>query len=77
MFIIQRAFPHLFLINFAIALVVIIMYFTIENPDIHMINELYRNKMLVEKSYEEKSNFLFKMTQEVKKPINNMKKLCN
>ena len=71
-FMIQRAYPHLFLINFGFALVVIIMYHTIENPDVQMINELYKNKMLVEKTYEEKSNFLFKMTQEVKKPINNM-----
>lgn len=66
---------ELLLMTFPMTLVCFLMYHTIENPDAQVINELYRNKMLVEKSYEEKSNFLFKMTQEVKKPINNMKNI--
>lgn len=65
--------PGLVLINSIFGFITGLMYFTIENPDIQMINELYKNKNLVEKSFEEKSNFLFRMTQEVKKPINNMK----
>jgi len=68
---------ELLLMTFPMTLVCFLMYHTIENPDAQMINELYKNKLLVEKSYEEKSNFLFKMTQEVKKPINNMKSIIN
>ena len=70
--IIQNRYPDILLNIFIQALTTFIMYHTIENPDVQMINELYKNKMLVEKTYEDKSNFLFKMTQEVKKPITNM-----
>ena len=38
-----------------------LMYFTIENPDMQMINILLRNKELVEASVNDKSNFLFKV----------------
>lgn len=67
--------PGLVLINSIFGFITGLMYFTIENPDVQIVNELYKNKVLVEKTYEEKSNFLFKMTQEVKKPINNMKNI--
>ena len=49
-----------------------LMYFTIENPDMQMINILLRNKELVEASVNDKSNFLFKVSQEMKKPIQNI-----
>jgi len=75
--IIQRINPELVIITTMESVICCLMYFTIENPDMKIINELYKNKMLVEKSFEEKSNFLFKMTQEVKKPINNMKGIVN
>ena len=45
------------------------MYFTMENPDVKMLNELYKNKELMEQSYEDKYNFLFEMTQEARSPI--------
>ena len=45
------------------------MYFTIENPDIMMLNELYKNRELMEQGYEDKYNFLFEMTQEAKRPL--------
>ena len=49
-----------------------LMYFTIENPDMQMINILLRNKELVEASVNDKFNFLFKVSQEMKKPIQNI-----
>jgi len=73
--ILRNVNPGLVLINSIFGFITGLMYFTIENPDVQMVNELYKNKVLVEKTYEEKSNFLFKMTQEVKKPINNMKNI--
>lgn len=45
------------------------MFFTIENPDTKMIAELEENKRLIEQGNTDKSNFLFRMSQEVKKPI--------
>jgi len=53
------------------------MYHTIENPDKTMLNELYRNKELVEQTYEDKSNFLFEMTGEVRNPLFNIGNICN
>ena len=70
--IVQKFNPEIVIITTMESFICCLMYFTIENPDVQMINELYKNKMLVEKTYEDKSNFLFKMTQEVKKPITNM-----
>lgn len=48
------------------------MFFTIENPDTKMIAELEENKRLIEQSNTDKSNFLFRMAQEVKKPIDDI-----
>ncbi len=67
--IIQKINPGLLLITFGEAFITFMMYFTIENPDVQMMEELYRNKKLIEKSSEDTSNFLFRMTQDIKKPI--------
>ena len=64
-------------INSSFSLITIIMYFTIENPDVKVINELNRNKDILEKNNEDRSNFLFRMTQEVRKPISNIDNLTN
>ena len=61
--------PGIVLINSTFAFVTVIMYFTIENPDVQIMEELYKNKKLIEKSSEDTSNFLFRMTQDIKKPI--------
>ena len=61
--------PGIILINSTFAFVTVLMYFTIENPDVQMMEELYKNKKLIEKSNEDTSNFLFRMTQDIKKPV--------
>jgi len=76
LFIIRRINPGLIIINSAFSFITAIMYFTIENPDMQMIGELYKNKELVEQSYEDKSNFLFELTQQVRNPLMNVSKLC-
>ena len=50
------------------------MYFTLENPDMQMINLLVRNKELTEQTVNDKSNFLFKISQEMKRPVQNIAK---
>lgn len=67
---IQKMNPGLLLITFGEAFITFLMYFTIENPDMKLIKELNENRVLVEKNNEEKSNFLFKMTAEIRNPIN-------
>ncbi len=70
--VIRRFAPEILLISLVAAYADLIMFFTIENPDVKMIYELNRNKKLLESMSEEKSNFLFSMTQNTKKPIDNI-----
>ena len=53
-----------------------LMYFTIENPDLKLVNELYKNKSIMEQTYEDKSNFLFELTQTIKEPLSNINNIC-
>ncbi len=71
-FVLRTLNPGLIIINSVFAFVTILMYFTIENPDLQMVNELLRNRELVQNSIDDKSTFLFKMSQEVKEPIANI-----
>ncbi|NMA50866.1 MAG: hypothetical protein GX951_03340, partial [Mollicutes bacterium] len=67
---IQIIFPQLnYLINPSIAFIIFLMYFTIENPDIKVLNELYKNKTIMEQTYDDKANFLFEAAQEIKNPL--------
>lgn len=75
--IIQKNVPSLIIIPSVAVLVEFIMYFTIENPDLKMVNELLRNKELVEKGMEDKSRFLFEVTGDIKKPTKNILLLSN
>lgn len=61
-----------YIINPAFIFIAFIMYHTIENPDMQMIETLLRNRELVEETVNDKSNFLFKVSQEIKKPVKNI-----
>ena len=70
MVVIQVFKPELnYIINPSTVITCLIMYFTIENPDVQITAELYKNKKLIEKSNQDTSNFLFRMTQDIKKPV--------
>lgn len=64
--------PEILFVSLIAAYADLIMFFTIENPDVKMIYELNKNKKLVESMTEEKSNFLFSITQDIRKPIENI-----
>ena len=72
--IIQYFYPYLLLAVQVHAFITFLMYFTIENPDMKLLEELAVNKNLLQHSNEEKSNLLFKLTQDVKLPVEN---ICN
>lgn len=68
--IIQKLNPGLLLMTFMETFVTFLMYFTIENPDIKMIEELTKTKSLVEKNNNDKSIFIFNTTQQIRHPLN-------
>jgi len=55
------------------AIGVILMYFTIENPDLKILEEYTRNKKLTEENIEARTNLLFKITEDVKNPVKKIK----
>lgn len=68
--IIQKLNPGLLLMTSMETFVTFLMYFTIENPDIKMIEELTKTKSLVEKNNNDKSIFIFNTTQRIRHPLN-------
>lgn len=75
--IIQKLNPGLLLMTAMETFVTFLMYFTIENPDIRMIEELNRAKNLSEKYNNDKSIFLFNFTQQIKPVLNNIVQLSD
>ena len=63
----RKMYPELIFEGFFYSYALLVMYFTIENPDIKMLDELIKNRKITERNSEEKSMFIFKMTQELKK----------
>ena len=74
-FILRTYCPSVLFETFLFTYMLFIMYFTIENPDLKMVNQLLRNKELVEEQIEDKSSFLFEMSQNVKVPARNILEL--
>ncbi len=66
---VQRFHPEITITTVAEFLIIFIMFHTIENPDMQLIGELYKNKKLIEKTNEDHSKFMFRMTQDIKKPV--------
>ena len=55
----QIKYPELFLISPLEVFVTVLMYFTIENPDKKIIEEIHRAKEISDNANEEKSLFLY------------------
>ena len=64
--IIQKQHPELLLMTSMETFIVFLMYHTIENPDMQIIEEVHRAKESSDNANEEKSMFLYNMTNEIR-----------
>ena len=70
--IIQKSNPGLLIMTYVETLTVAIMYHTIENPDMKLLKEMHEAKEISDNANEEKTLFLYNMTQEIRTTTKNI-----
>ncbi len=68
--IIRNYYPQVIMETFIFTLSYLVMYHTIENPDVKLIKQLNLAKNQVEKANKDKRNFISSMSHEIKTPLN-------
>ncbi len=58
--------PNMIVYDVIITMLSYIMYFTIENPDLKLLEEVHKSKSISDTANEEKTMFLYNMTQEIR-----------
>lgn len=58
--------PGMIIYDLVLALMCYIMYFTIENPDMKMLDEVHKAKVISDNANEEKTLFLYNITNEIR-----------
>ena len=67
--VIQKNHPEMLLSNAVFGLMIFIMYYAIENPDMLMLQEIMNSKKLSDSANEEKANMILRITDKVRNPI--------
>ncbi len=68
----QMSHPDCFLISHLLTFTTFLMYFTIENPDMKLLTEMHEAKEISDNANEEKTLFLYNMTQEIRATTKNI-----
>ena len=70
--ILQKMHPEILAFTSMEAFVTVLMYFTIENPDMKLLKEMHEAKEISDNANEEKTLFLYNMTQEIRATTKNI-----
>lgn len=70
---IQHTYPDIIIITSMESCICFLMYFTIENPDLQLLEEVTKIKEITEKTNEDKSSFLYHVTDEMNIVLNSVK----